>query len=300
MIAVSQPTSAAEVFANAAAVRKRLFAPQAKPRAKEGANPVLMLVHSAEAAPEPRLWTEQQDCHVAAWLEWNGNQPKAFLKMKCREIGVSFEGMISTMRSRKREVVKPRQFLMCEVKKAFPNMSLPAMGRLFGGFDHTTVLHALRNGNVDMAEIKRLKRTAESLSPDIYRMLQAGKKYSQISAELKISRTSIGSVVRSHGWQWARSTLRISEFTDEIISRVLNGETSSKIARDLGLYRESVAAFARKAGVMPPAKKRLAALHSETIKTMTMAGASAGEIGEAIGLHRSCVSKFLKRKGWKR
>jgi chromosomal replication initiator protein len=46
--------------------------------------------------------------------------------------------------SRSRGVVIARHHAMWLVKQRFPYLSLPAIGRMFGGRDHTTVLHALR------------------------------------------------------------------------------------------------------------------------------------------------------------
>lgn len=46
--------------------------------------------------------------------------------------------------SRTREVVAARQAAMYEVRKLRPDLSLPQIGKIFGGRDHTTVLHAVR------------------------------------------------------------------------------------------------------------------------------------------------------------
>lgn len=47
-------------------------------------------------------------------------------------------------RSRYQYVVDVRHLAMVEVAKRFPWMSYPQMGRLFGGRDHSTIMHALR------------------------------------------------------------------------------------------------------------------------------------------------------------
>jgi chromosomal replication initiator protein len=49
--------------------------------------------------------------------------------------------MVSARRSR--EVARPRQVAMYLAREMTPQ-SLPAIGRMFGGRDHTTVLHAIR------------------------------------------------------------------------------------------------------------------------------------------------------------
>lgn len=197
-----------------ATLKKKLWAPQAGPRKSVEAKEAPVVAKIAERAQPARVWPVQYDSHVRVYLEAKSNEPKAFLRMKCLEIGVDFEEMISTRRSRKRVLVKPRQYLMGEVKKKFPNMSLSMVGRLFGGFDHTTVLHALHKSNVDMDEINRLKRTPQSLSPSIYRMLLAGshaetiralmlegKTAREIGAAIGLGRSSICKFIRKQGWQ---------------------------------------------------------------------------------------------------
>ena len=44
---------------------------------------------------------------------------------------------------RTRHLIPPRQRCMYEVYKQRPDLSLPAVGKIFGGRDHTTILHAV-------------------------------------------------------------------------------------------------------------------------------------------------------------
>lgn len=46
--------------------------------------------------------------------------------------------------SRMRYVAWPRQELMYEIYTRCPHLSLPAIGRVLGGRDHTTILHGIR------------------------------------------------------------------------------------------------------------------------------------------------------------
>jgi hypothetical protein len=56
--------------------------------------------------------------------------------------GFTCEEMIQ--QCRKHDRVDARADCVAAVKKAYPKMSLPRMGQLFGGRDHTTILHYLR------------------------------------------------------------------------------------------------------------------------------------------------------------
>jgi len=59
----------------------------------------------------------------------------------CDHFGLSSEELLSS--SRARRVAWPRQLAMY-LAREFTRESLPAIGRQFGGRDHTTVLHAWR------------------------------------------------------------------------------------------------------------------------------------------------------------
>lgn len=59
-------------------------------------------------------------------------------------------------KTRRREVVKPRQIIMYILREDF-HLSYPAIGSVFGGRDHTTVIHAcekVRGGLTDDGELK--------------------------------------------------------------------------------------------------------------------------------------------------
>jgi chromosomal replication initiator protein len=64
-----------------------------------------------------------------------------------------------TSQRRSRDVARPRQISMYLCKQLTPK-SLPAIGRLHGGRDHTTVIHALRT-------VERLRTTDAELDADI-------------------------------------------------------------------------------------------------------------------------------------
>lgn len=68
--------------------------------------------------------------------------------------GVEEESMYA--RTRRREIVKPRQIIMYILREDF-NLSYPAIGNVFGGKDHTTVIHACEKIKTGLEEDEELK-----------------------------------------------------------------------------------------------------------------------------------------------
>src|SRR5438132_68811 len=66
---------------------------------------------------------------------------------------------ITSSARRAREVARPRQVAMYLSKQLTPK-SLPDIGRRFGGRDHTTVIHAVR-------QIEKLRASDAELDADI-------------------------------------------------------------------------------------------------------------------------------------
>ena len=65
---------------------------------------------------------------------------------------------------RAREVARPRQIAMYLAKQLTPR-SLPEIGRRFGGRDHTTVIHAVR-------QIERLRGEDSEIDNDVRTLIR--------------------------------------------------------------------------------------------------------------------------------
>jgi chromosomal replication initiator protein len=70
-----------------------------------------------------------------------------------------------TSARRSREVARPRQVSMYLAKR-LTGRSLPQIGRLHGGRDHTTVIHGIR-------QIERLSKVDTALAADVLGLAQA-------------------------------------------------------------------------------------------------------------------------------
>ncbi len=83
-----------------------------------------------------------------------------------QEVARGFDVTVEDLRgySRARELVVARDCAMAVVRQG-TTLSFPAIGRVFGGRDHTTVMHAVRKvlGDPVLAESVRL--VVEELSP---------------------------------------------------------------------------------------------------------------------------------------
>lgn len=134
------PTQA-RLLAEARARRERFFNP---PSARREIKPTPA---PAPIAPAPVSKPDKSyDAHIVTWQMYraSGATPmRAFLETMAADEGVNLKIVLG--KSRRREVAHTRQRYMYEIKRAFPNASLNQIGKLFGGRDHTTVLHAIRS-----------------------------------------------------------------------------------------------------------------------------------------------------------
>lgn len=139
IVTARQFTSAAEMRAHYAAVHQRCFNPVVvQPE------PVVIEAAGRFVTKKVPLWLVKDihfDAHLVEWRDRAGNRPLAYLKDRCRELDVLYRDMIGP--DRRRPTVQVRQQLIWELHHKF-GMSFPALGRLFGNRDHTTMLHSVR------------------------------------------------------------------------------------------------------------------------------------------------------------
>jgi len=142
MIAARDYTSADEMRASAHALRRKLMntAPLKK-IVVDAPKPVVVAIR-----PLWR-WTETSfDAHVRDWQVWRAEQAspcRAHMRRRCEDFGITMEQLIG--RNRCHPIVDYRQLVMWELKTIIkPEISYPEIGRLFGGKDHSTALHAVR------------------------------------------------------------------------------------------------------------------------------------------------------------
>lgn len=156
MFEYAEPTSVAEMQARYAKIRRNVFKNRGSHGVPEKAEAIIMREHNA---------------HVADWLKWKLAKEAGLTGAECQvifdahkknlksveqiileeanEAGVTLEDIRG--RRRMRNIVNARQKAMARTYVERPDLSLPQIGRLFGGRDHTTVLHAARKCGVHVS-----------------------------------------------------------------------------------------------------------------------------------------------------
>lgn len=80
---------------------------------------------------------------LAAFGEGDGRSPAQRVR-DCVAAMFGLEPIRLIGRCRERDVVKVRHLAMWAVRRCCPGLSYPAVGRVFGGRDHSTIIHAVQ------------------------------------------------------------------------------------------------------------------------------------------------------------
>jgi len=140
-------------------IRERLWKPrpiaeQPKPVVRYITPPKPKVI---ERKPPALVWVRQYNAHVISYRRWKlaeelgceyveqDDKPKVeeiILAVLADFPGVTIDEVKGPRRSKR--IVRPRQIAMYEVYRQRPDLSYPTIGRMFGGRDHTTCLHAVR------------------------------------------------------------------------------------------------------------------------------------------------------------
>jgi len=200
MIAVREFTSGAECIAHAQAVRERILKAKFRQKTSPDVTTAVTFPKPIKAAQIP-LWRQFEfdfDAHVIAYriylnmMERFAINPSDFVfeppkkpvteiidEVLARYPGYTLEDLRGSRRGR--DVVAPRQLAMYEVYTQRKDLSLPWIGRFFGGRDHTTVLNAVR----------RVKAQRGEFDPQYLRKRNAAaERYRQKAKALKAAAAS--------------------------------------------------------------------------------------------------------------
>ena len=138
-------------------VRDRLW-PVAKPEPEVTIAPPPVSITAPVIKPPVRLvWVRQCNAHVIAYRQWQlaEEQGKEYVPQPPRrdvheiimDVLADFpEFTLADIKGPRkwRRLALARQIAVYEVYKQRPDLSFPQIGRIFGGRDHTTILHAVR------------------------------------------------------------------------------------------------------------------------------------------------------------
>lgn len=172
MIAVREFTTAAEVFANAKAVRAKFFDVRPMPKPVVEPTPVAKLTKPAR--PKPRvmpMWTKQPmlfDEHIIAYrvklavqslvdsgdIATGTENRRTVHDIVCDVLKDYPDVSLNDIKGprRGRHIMAARREAVYAVRTLRPDMSYPAIGRWFGGRDHSTILHSVRKISAEKAK----------------------------------------------------------------------------------------------------------------------------------------------------
>lgn len=118
---------------------------------------------------------------------------KEIIMLCCVEEGLSYQEIIGDGRTNR--IAHPRQRFMWVVRKAKPGMSLPEIGRRFGGRDHTTVLHAIRKvesrmlaSPIETAKVNALLAALDSMAAPRDAAARLDAMISRLAARMAVLR----------------------------------------------------------------------------------------------------------------
>lgn len=125
------------------------------------------------------IWVRQYNDHVIAFRRWQlaEEQGKEYVPLTERpdvnaiimEVLSGFPGVtIDDIKGPRRTKLfaRPRQLAIYEVSRQRPDMSFPQIGRLFGGRDHTTCLHAVKKIEAERGAIRGRVAAERSAAPN--------------------------------------------------------------------------------------------------------------------------------------
>lgn len=93
--------------------------------------------------PEWKRKSTHFDWHVLSFKVYARMSPHVkWMRRRCVELGVTYSDMVGSRGSDRVSCIRMRMYW--EMKNEFPLLSLPQIGRAFGGRDHTSVLSGIR------------------------------------------------------------------------------------------------------------------------------------------------------------
>lgn len=131
-------TTHAGQISHYAAVRARIAAAAYKPQ-----KPKISIEDEPEIKDDDPIWLKEKtyfDDHVNRWRMRVVYTPMDWLRDRCKELDVGVHFITGPQRNK--AISRLRFQLVWEMNERF-QLSLPQIGRIFGGRDHTTIINAL-------------------------------------------------------------------------------------------------------------------------------------------------------------
>lgn len=225
------------------ALRKRLFQPRGEPRTrKETSEGIITRVYMT--APVERVWTVQQDSHVKNWREHlrvTHERPVDFIKRRCSELGVAYDEVVG--KTRKHDIILPRHRLIAEVHQQYSHLSLPHIGRLFGGRDHTSILFAVKK----MEGYKPSRHRHHVHRERIIALHRAGFRQKDIAERAGCAASAVSRVL-DEAFPNRKKKPKLSDHAREVEALFRAGKIYAEIAFIVGFDPSAVSKFIKLRG----------------------------------------------------
>jgi hypothetical protein len=144
-IRVSRPSTADEVRQLARAVSRRLAAQRAVPE-RRSMREFVPLPEPGSSAPT----ATRRPLALAPEIARLASPERVIIRIVAERFGVTVADIMGSERSHRG--CRPRHAAMWIARQLLPHRSLPALGRRFGGKDHTTVISAIKRVDRLMAD----------------------------------------------------------------------------------------------------------------------------------------------------
>lgn len=105
---------------------------------------------------------------IAVSVRLDSSAVEAIQELVCKSFRITIQDMLGP--ARPQEIVWPRQ-VAAYLCRRFTEFSLPALGRMFGGRDHGTILHAIRAVRNRIDTNRKVKKQIELLEHLVAEML---------------------------------------------------------------------------------------------------------------------------------
>ena len=189
-------------------------------------------------APVERIWPHRFGPMTSEFIEWRTNEPLGYLKMRCRELDISYDDIIG--QSHKKHIVRHRHDLMVEVYERY-GRSLSKTGKLFKR-DHSVIHHALTKAG---APREQRERDYEDRSREVVALFNSGFRVKEIAERLNCPQSRVSAILDCH-FPNRPKPRKLADYSDAIREAFDTGVSYAEIGRLLEFDPSVISKFIKR------------------------------------------------------